>query len=131
MSNSKSSTILYIVRGIPGSGKSTLAKKLAPVVVEADQFMVDENGNYSFDPTRLSECHRLCFQSVREALEHGGEVAVANTFVQKWEYSRYITLAEEMGIPYQVISLKGSPMWENVHGVPPETVKRMLARWEA
>lgn len=124
------STILYIVRGVPGSGKSTLAAKLAPVVVEADQFMVNENGDYVFDPNRLSECHQMCFEAVREALTLGGEVAVANTFVKKWEFAQYVELAKKMGVPYQIISLKGDRAWRNVHGVPEATIKKMLERWE-
>jgi predicted ABC-type ATPase len=82
--------MFYIIRGVPGSGKSTLARKLAPnAAFEADTYMVDSDGNYAFDPKKLSEVHQKCYEAVRNALLNGTEnVAVANTFVKKWEYQK-------------------------------------------
>ena len=120
--------LLYIVRGLPGSGKTTLAHRLASVVVEADHYMVDAEGRYSFNPDRLRECHERCFEAVEEALSCRATVAVANTFTRRWEYQRYIELAKRLGVPYQVIVCQGT--WGNLHGVPEETVRRMAARWE-
>lgn len=122
--------MLYIIRGLPGSGKTSLAKRLARTIVEADQFMVDGNGQYSFDPSRLAAAHESCRQKVRAALMRGGSVAVSNTFSQSWEYAPYIEMAEELAIQYQVISLKGHPTWSSVHGVPQRTIEAMAARWE-
>jgi len=45
---------LVIIRGLPGSGKSTFAKKFVEKGFkhyEADMWMVDKDGNYSFDPS--------------------------------------------------------------------------------
>ena len=55
--------MLHIIRGIPGSGKSTMARKLAPnAAFEADAYMVDQQGNYAFDPSRLGEVHQKCYE---------------------------------------------------------------------
>jgi predicted kinase len=122
--------MLYILRGLPGSGKSTLARKLAPNNHhEADAFMVDNEGNYSFDPTRLGEVHEKCLNAVRESLTSGAEVvAVANTFVKRWEYQRYIDLATSLGVAYEIVVCSGN--YQNIHGVPQETILRMKSSWE-
>ncbi len=44
---------LTLVRGLPGSGKSTYAKTLNAVLVEADQFFIDSNDTYQFDPALI------------------------------------------------------------------------------
>lgn len=123
--------MLYIIRGLPGAGKTTLAHKLTPNVVEADQFMINEAGEYEFNAYRLAECHQACYETVRTLLLTGATVAVSNTFVSLWEYERYIKLADDLCIPYQIISVKGHPSWKNIHGVPEATVQRMAKRWMA
>lgn len=121
---------LYIIRGIPGSGKSTLAQKLAPnAAFEADAYMVNSRGEYEFNPNRLSEVHQKCYDAVRNALTSGIEhVAVANTFVKKWEYKKYVDLAIELGINYEIIVCDGG--YQNIHGVPEEAIQRMKKNWE-
>ena len=65
--------MLYIIRGIPGSGKSTLAKKIASVACEVDDFFVDPDGVYRFDPSLLKEAHSACQKKVcdRNAVRGG------------------------------------------------------------
>jgi len=122
--------MFYIIRGIPGSGKSTLARKLAPNAhYEADAYMVDANGEYAFDPKRLSEVHQKCYEAVRNALLDDTEnVAVANTFVKRWEYQKYVDLAVELGVAYEIIVCNGG--WQNVHGVGEDVIQRMRNNWE-
>ena len=122
--------MLIVIRGLPGSGKSTLAGKLVgpSKVMEADQFFM-MGGRYAFDPSRLGEAHADCQSRVRKALATGtGDVAVANTFTQGWEVAPYIAIAQELGCRVRILVCRGQ--WQNVHGVPPAAVARMLARWE-
>lgn len=122
--------MFYIIRGVPGSGKSTLARKLAPnAAFEADTYMVDSDGNYAFDPKRLSEVHQKCYEAVRNALLNGTEnIAVANTFVKKWEYQKYVDLANKLGVKHEIIVCNGG--YQNIHGVPEEAINRMRKNWE-
>ena len=61
---------LILLRGLPGSGKSTLAKIILqiretdePEGLSADDFFINENGEYEFDSQKmhliLERCKRL------------------------------------------------------------------------
>ena len=120
---------LYLIRGIPGSGKTTLAKKflesgVVEYIVAADDFMVDEKGEYSFDPKELKECHRECLHSAYQALSAGINTAVHNTFTRVWEMQTYL----DLGYPVTVIRCEGD--YGNTHGVPDDVVSDMLYRFE-
>ena len=55
-------------------------------------------------------------------------VAVANTFSQAWEAQQYFTAAREYGYSPFVVECQNS--FDNVHGVPEQTIQNMLDRWE-
>jgi len=123
---------LVLIRGLPGSGKSTLAS-LFGAYFEADQFFVATG----FDPSKLGEAHEWCQQNVREALCNGyGNVAVSNTFTQRWEMQPYIEMAEEFGATLVVLSLFDGGLSDeelfarNIHGVPLKSIKAMRRRFQ-
>ena len=123
---------LTLVRGLPGSGKSTLAQRLcvatAAIHLEADMFMIDEDGYYEFDPGRLMETHTTCETKCREGLTRGKDVVVSNTFTRFWEMKAYIQMARELDIPLQIVECHGR--FGSIHQVPDEAFADMRARWE-
>jgi predicted kinase len=120
---------LYLIRGLPGSGKSTLAKELTPIVFEADQYFINEAGEYNFNPDELSDAHTQCFNNVRDSMIHFREkIAVANTFTMRWELEPYIKLAQLYS--YRVVEVTVNGQYQNIHNVPPEVIQRMKERWE-
>lgn len=120
---------LFIIRGVPGTGKTTLGYAITPSTFAADDYFTDEKGNYHFDPTKLEEAHEACFQCVKKSMFMRHEkIAVTNTFTRRWEYDKYIKLAERMGYRVMMIALKHK--FGNVHGVPEEVVARMEKRFE-
>jgi NEDD4-binding protein 2 len=128
----------YIIRGLPGSGKSTLAKKLAgesgKIHSTDDQFIVE--GVYVFDPKKLGINHEKNFNNFKKSLEMGVDpVIVDNTNTQKWEYKKYVDLAESMGYQVEIQCVPHiDPVLaakRNTHGVPEEAIRKMLKRWEA
>lgn len=121
----KSSKAL-LFRGPPGSGKSTAAQKFTPKyrVLEADQFFVDSEGNYKFDPAKLKDAHEWCLRSFKACLENGIPVVVANTFTRKWEIEPYLKLSPG------ALVFRFSGEFQNVHGVPEDKVQAMRNRME-
>jgi predicted kinase len=122
---------LFLLRGLPGSGKSTIAKELKAVCYEADQYFMDPEGNYNFDPTNLKAAHASCVEKTRLAMEHGIQrIAVSNTFTQEWEMKEYQKLARENGYTIFSIIIENRHGGKNVHGVPDEKLKQMKDRFE-
>ena len=127
---------LYLVRGLAGSGKSTLAKKLAPhSTFSADEYyehLAKEQGKtYSevFFPEALPVAHSECQQRAEHSMVNGvQEIAIANTFSQKWEAEPYFVLAEKYG--YTVCIIECQSQFGSVHDVPEEVVEAMRDRWE-
>lgn len=128
---------LTLVRGIPGSGKSTLAHKLmnhltsiggSAIVVEADMFFVNNQGEYKFDASKLGEAHRWCQSVAMNSLEQGVHVFVSNTFTTKKELRPYFEMAKELGLTPMVITAQGN--FKNVHNVPEDKLSVMRGRFE-
>ncbi|WP_282175499.1 ATP-binding protein [Vibrio nereis] len=119
---------LTLVRGIPGSGKSTYAKSLNSKLIEADQFFIDQDGTYQYDNTLIKDAHSWCKLEAKRLLNAGFNVVVANTFVKNWEMKFYKSLADDMGLKFEVIEMRGN--YQNVHDVPDEIVARMASQFE-
>lgn len=126
-----------IMRGVPGSGKSTKAATLGGLVLTTDDFFM-ENGKYVFDGKKISQAHAWnqgrCEGAMMSGVEH---VIIDNTNTQAWEAKPYCLLAERFG--YQVNFVTADTPWaldaeecakRNSHGVPLESIKTMLARFE-
>lgn len=122
---------LVLIRGLPGSGKSTLALafvRLNFCWYEADQYMIDSNGNYKFQQAAVPHAHAWCKTQTELALEAGFDVVVSNTFTRFWEIKPYLELAQKLNIRPAIIVAKGQ--WTNIHGVPEAVIANMRNRWE-
>jgi len=124
------------MRGLPGSGKSTKAKSYGGVICSADDFFI-LNGVYKFNRKLISAAHIHCSYNFTQAINRGEPlIIVDNTNTRKWEYEKYVKSAKSAGYEVVIDSLKdGGVSCEelfkrNVHGVPLETIKKMLARWQ-
>lgn len=123
---------LYIIRGLPGSGKTTFAETLLSSGVissyhEADQYMVDESGNYYYDAGMLGLCHNSCRVAATLALKQGKSVAIYNTTTTKRELDALINIANSCGASYSIIRMSG--MFGSIHNVPQEVIDKMRNRF--
>jgi predicted kinase len=143
---------LYLMRGVSGSGKSTQARTLGAggVVLSTDDFFMQE-GRYVYDSSQIVRAHQWNQQRSEEAMWRGiSPIVIDNTMVKAWEGKPYVEQALRYG--YQIkIAEPDSPQWKkfkpglsdeelallaqelgqkNTHGVPPETIGRMLRGWE-
>lgn len=121
---------LKLIRGIPGSGKSTLAKNLDGILLEADMYFVNKDGEYKHDKRFIKEAHSWCQIEMKRLLLAGYDVVVANTFIKAWEITNYLNIAQSLGLDLEIELIEATGNYKNVHGVPDEIVKRMKSQYE-
>jgi len=131
---------LTIMRGLPGSGKSTIARAMDTcdgntVVVSADDFFMDDDGNYKFDVERLGDAHENCKQLCAHYLSEGRDVVVDNTNIRAEHIFPYIKMGVEHGAKIRIVAvdLLADPeelALSTVHGVPVATIERMADSYE-
>jgi predicted kinase len=125
---------LTLIRGLPGAGKSTYAKHMCEddpnlVHVEADQYFETPDGRNFWNAEWLSDAHRRCRRLTEAALLRGHDVVVSNTFTRVWELEPYLALVADIPMAdVLVLSIAGTH--GSTKAVPPETMERMMRRWE-
>lgn len=136
----------YILRGLPGAGKSTLANILIefysilhlPIhYCSADDYFLDKDGNYNFDPVYLGKAHEFCRDKFNEAIAKGYNVIVDNTNILKNHFLPYKLAAEQNGYNVHIytVGLFGTDAafeahTRGTHNVPLSTVERMARQFE-
>ena len=129
---------LILLRGIPGSGKSSLGEIIlycpgsnTPDVLSADNFFMDDKGNYNFDATKLKQAHNDCQQKCAERMKlEISRIVIANTFTEKWEMDAYYQMAERYKYRVHTVIVENRHESKNVHGVPDEKLEQMKNRFE-
>ncbi len=123
--------VLIILKGIPGSGKTTAAETLFPgaTAFAADDYFLDENKEYKFDPQKLGRAHEACVRNVDNSMSAGlTPIVVHNTTTTAREMRPYLDLASAKG--YKVFSfvVENYHGGSNVHGVPMAKLEEMAKR---
>lgn len=129
---------LILLRGLPGSGKSTLAKIILkvrstdePEVLSADDFFINEDGEYDFDSQKIKEAHNYCqFRCSERMRQQKAKIVVANTFTQEWEMDEYFKMAERYNYRVHTVIVENRHGNENIHGVPKDKLQQMKNRFE-
>ena len=133
---------LLIVRGLPGAGKSQFIENmtvdiLTKVVCSADDYFMVQ-GKYCFDAKALPQAHQQCKEHAERAMKQGMcLVVIDNTCSRRWEIEPYLTLAQQYGYDITEVTVGrltpeviGSYFRRNNHGVPEETIRKMVEQWE-
>lgn len=126
---------LFLIRGVPGAGKSSLVKVLSSSLTghfEADMYFIDEQGNYNFDATKLTEAHEWCKSECEKVMGPYGldKIFVSNTFTQEWEMKPYYELAAKYGYRVHSLIVENRHGSKSVHNVPDTAMGNMLNRFE-
>jgi predicted kinase len=129
---------LILLRGVPGSGKTTLGEIIlqttqhqTPDVLSADNFFINDKGEYNFDSTKLKEAHNFCQQKCAERMRlEFSKIVVANTFTQEWEMKPYFEMAERYRYRIHSIIVENRHGNKNIHDVPDDKVQIMKDRFE-
>lgn len=134
---------VYILAGIPGSGKSTFRRTLSSKLeergasvdyVSADDYMVDENGDYCFEPSKLDFAHNSCLKRFLQFVTQPNNldvVFVDNTNTTLHEISPYAQIALAYGHDLEVGFVVADPQeafQRCVHNVPEDIVLKMHER---
>lgn len=128
--NGKIDDYTYVNSWIAGFCKSTYARILKevseqprPVILEADQYFIDDNGNYTFKLLELPYVHIRCQRLTRQYLSSGIDVIVANTFTRKRELQPYFEIADYFKADIKILTCTG--VFKNIHDVSSATIEKM------
>lgn len=139
---------LICFRGCSGSGKSFAALTLAEELfmqgikvfhIETDQYWIDLEGKYRWNPKYLGLAHQWCLANVVRQFEilDFEVVIVSNTFTTLKELQPYLDFANSVGIEIEIKEPNTSWKFDaeecfkrNRHNVPLEVIKKQISRWE-
>ena len=102
---------------------------MAIVMLEADQYFMDEYGNYNFDPTKLRQAHEICQDRCKTYLEQGFSVVVSNTSTTEKEVATYKEIADLTGARFVSIIVENRHQGTNLHNVPEDKIQQMKNRF--
>lgn len=131
---------VLIYSGFPGSGKSTHAKQSkSDKIHSADNFFLDMDENYNFDPERISDAHKWCFRQFLADIEYYAKfpddaiICVDNTNISAWEISPYLMVAVSHGFEVEIVEIHCDPevaFKRQTHGVPKKSFDSMVHRFQ-
>ena len=143
--------LCLITRGLPGRGKSRLARHIEEQIREngvciaaADDFLLDNQGNYCWRAEWLSIAHSSCVDKLTAAMNDTNISVVVqhNTNCKAWESEQLREQAEKMD--YVVVYIEPEYAWSlqenlpmelqhaltSIHSVPAEKIPEMLLNKE-
>ncbi len=138
---------LIIMRGLPGSGKTSLInhyisknklKQKNYSICSADDFFLEDDGKYKFNPRELPKAHSACLTDFIFSLQTNIQyIFLNNPNAQSWEYENYVYLAENKGYVVKVVEIEcpGHNYIEYFNNrckypVPLSTCNLLHDRWE-
>lgn len=121
----------FILIGPSGSGKSTWTTRNLPegtVLCSADDYFMQDDGEYRFDPSQLKQAHGACLREYLNAAREAQHMCVDNTNTTIAEVAPYIAVAQAYA--YDIRAIFFDTPWRvcaerNTKGVDLSTVLRM------
>ncbi len=123
---------VIIMRGIVGAGKSTYAKLFPDAIIcSADEYHIDEDGIYRFDPANIGKAHDYCLSKFLFAIQDEDIdriIIVDNTNLSIYEIAPYYRLAQIHNLDVKIIRIHTDfeiAARRNIHSVPLERIWQM------
>jgi len=134
---------VIILRGISGSGKTTYSMDILSLkeeheliaICSADLHFMNKKDEYDFNPAKLPQAHKECFQAFVDTINENtvDTVIVDNTNTQLHEIAPYLRYAELHDCDVEIVRLEclaEEGTSRNIHDVPERTINAMLNRME-
>lgn len=129
--------MVIILSGVQGSGKTYFLKNqlrqhlglpdmLSVISCSADDFFLDVEGKYNFDPSKLPQAHAACLKKFVEACQtkqpvNRWVIVVDNTNSTVAEIAPYYAIAETYGHDVEIVTIECRlelAVVRQTHGVP-------------
>ena len=134
---------LIIMRGLSGSGKSTLSKQLAGesgYIFSADDYFMDEQGNYNWVGNKVPTAHKWNHSRMKEAIDQGlSPIIMDNTNITMWDMKQAKELVQHAKANgYNVRIEQTNTPWafdakelakKNTHGLDERRMQKQADRW--
>ena len=109
-------------------------------IFSTDDFFMDTDRNYNWDPTKLQQAHEWNYNRIKDSLSKGvSPVIMDNTNISQWELRKLKPLVEYAKINgYEARIEEPQTPWafdpeelakKNSHGVPQEAIEGKLKKW--
>ncbi len=132
--------IVYFIRGLPGAGKTTMAQELISHIenghsdfyhIEADHWMVDDNGEYKFDAGRLDVVHENCRVEYLKAMaDNVPYIIVSNVSAEAKHVDWYQEEATKRGYEFVSLIVENRGGRKSVHNVPDKSIENMRRKFD-
>jgi len=116
------------MRGGPGSGKTTFVEKLKTltsdplVVCSADDYFINDFGDYEYNPDRIEAAHASCLNKCATAMVGSRpDIIIDNTNAKPQQMIPYFALARAFGYKVGVVQMRchrGVAWARQTHNVP-------------
>jgi predicted kinase len=123
--------LCIILRGLPGSIRDDfsllLRDSLKAVVVGANVVVTDK-----YEPEKMRDSYKECFNSFKEALKLGEHIVVNNVNSKFYHYSSYMDLAKRAGFEVVVCKIPHpNPRDASKNAnVPEPVIRKLMVGWE-
>jgi hypothetical protein len=150
-SAASASNTIFALRGISGAGKSYVAREICSsrggesVIASADNYFINADGIYTFNPSQLRDAHLSCSASIRDAIARNiPTIIVDNTCTKAWEVADVERIILETSAattsPYKFVILEignfrsgrtaALGYLRNLHSVPWTGIVNQYTRFE-
>lgn len=117
---------LIILRGIPGCGKTSFAKVIGGEVASADDFLINNKGEYEWSFDRCKLAHSLCIELATKLMkDKTPKVIISNTNTKTKDVEFWTNLGKQYGYRVFSVIVENRHGGKDSHDVPEETLTKM------